>query len=152
MYLPLSSSTVLFARAAVWDITPKMSQGRQAAVMLGAHPAEPGKVPSVHSQAWGQPSPCRAAAANGIFSAGDITTLFFSCCDKRILSVQGSSLSVSPRKARLGLVLGLAAPCTMFMAKPLYTGLKHLHKILIYQMVKESMFLASCDADCAPCA
>lgn len=75
---PLVQRTVLFARATVWEITPRMSQGRQAASMLGANLALPGKVPSVHSQTWGRCSPYRAgaAAANGIFYVVDVTTLF----------------------------------------------------------------------------
>lgn len=80
----------------------------------------------------------------------DVTKLFSPAETKEFSLSRGAQCPGHPEKLLLGLGLGLAAPCRMPMAKPLHKETKHLHKILIHHMVKESIFLAFCDADCAP--
>lgn len=121
-----------------------MSWGRQAAGMLGAHPAWPGKVPSVCSQTWSQHSWCRAAAAaaaNGIFFEVDITALFPPAKTKEFSLSGGPQCPGHPEKLLLGLVLGLAAPCRMPRPSPFTRGPNICTKYLFITWWKNQCFV-----------
>lgn len=118
--------------------------------MLGAHPAWPGKVPSVHSKHGAHAHRAGQQQQMGFFVRLMLQSFFSPAETKEFSLSRGAQCPGHPEKIVLGLVLGLAGLGRMPMAKPLHTRTKHLHKILIYHMVKESIFLAFCDADCAP--